>query len=307
MMIAVKDELNGDWILQNKRLGTLVRVNFDYAAKTYKGGFPTLVDLKITDFCDYGCPFCYQSSTKEGLHTPFYKYGSIDIDGIIDILYENNVREIAIGGGEPTKHPDLVQILEKLKSKNIVVGMTTKNFDLDKHPQFESIIEKIDSIAVSCNSIADIEKAAILQEKIGYSVWVYVQIILELHSPEKLKELLDLCKEKQLFRVTFLGYKDFGFGSNIKVKEANPIWIDIIKEAKLDIGVDSCLALKWGKQLKQAGVHEKYLVGEEGKFSCYIDAVKGVMAPSSFTSDNNVPFKTNKELKQMFMNVWRTF
>lgn len=305
-LIAVKDELNGDWLIQNQSSGTIVRVNFDYSAKTHKGGFPQLVDLKITDFCDFGCKFCYQSSTKEGVHAKYWD-SKCGISDIIDILAENNVISVALGGGEPTKHPDLIQILEKLKSKNIVVGMTTKNFDLADHPRIEEIKKLTNSIAVSCNSIADIGKAAELQTKLGYSIEIYVQIILELHSIDVLTRMLEHCKEKRLFRVTLLGYKDFGFGSNIKVNDMSPEWINVIKKSGVHIGVDSCLAQKWGNQLKQAGVDEKYLVAEEGKFSCYIDAVKRIMAPSSFTSENIVPFSTDDELEKMFMNVWRSF
>lgn len=33
-------------------------------------------------------------------------------------------QEIAIGGGDATSHPDLIPLLEKLKSMNVIANMT---------------------------------------------------------------------------------------------------------------------------------------------------------------------------------------
>lgn len=80
------------------------------------------VDLKITDFCKYNCSFCYQNSTERGTHAPLER-----ILEILDFLKEKEVFEIVIGGGEPTTHPHLLDIIFGAIVRGFSVSITTKN------------------------------------------------------------------------------------------------------------------------------------------------------------------------------------
>lgn len=44
--------------------------------------------------------------------------------------------------------------------KPLVVGFTTKDYQLYKHKNFKEILDNTDSIAISCNSIEDVIKAS---------------------------------------------------------------------------------------------------------------------------------------------------
>ena len=299
--ICVYDELNDDFILQYNENGNKVRVSFNNNNQTRKSSFPELVDLKITDNCDYGCAFCYQSSTKEG------KHGDINnIENIIKTLSNSNVMEIAIGGGEPTMHPNLLRILQNIRSRNIIACFTTKNF--------EEIIKTSNSIAFSCNSSAEIEKVEIIQDAIGalelYSnekAKIYIQMIPELMSNSAFDKALTTISKMYDVSVTLLGYKDFGFGEKYAPKNRfkDSSWIDTVKkhsgEYKINFGIDSVLVSKWKDALIEKGVDPLAMVGEEGKFSCYVDAVSMTIHKSSFSKDAGIQLTGEEEtIKEQF-------
>lgn len=66
--------------------------------------------------CDMCCPFCHENSLLDGKH-----------GDILNVEFINNLNpytELAIGGGNPLSHPDLILFLNKLKEKNIIANMT---------------------------------------------------------------------------------------------------------------------------------------------------------------------------------------
>jgi len=53
------------WVLFNKSSGTKLRMSFDAQSAPYvKSTLPELVDLKITNYCAYGCAFCLVPGTQ---------------------------------------------------------------------------------------------------------------------------------------------------------------------------------------------------------------------------------------------------
>lgn len=249
---------------------------------------------------------CYQSSTKEGKHASF-EY----LKEVIDSLSNSKCLEIAIGGGEPTTHQDFVKILQYIKSKNILVGFTTKNFDLHKSEEFKEIIFNCNSIAFSCLNKEDIKLVGqiknraeeLFDENENYDTppAFYVQLILELVNPKNLEEILTESWRNQL-STTFLGYKEFGFGKKYKPNKFynNHEWIDIIKEHGYGVGVDSIIAKKWKDELIKRGARDIALTGEEGKFSCYIDAVKKTISKSSFIDESEPLDLSEKNIYKQF-------
>ena len=307
--LCVYDELNDDYVIQNSRNGNKVRISFNSKKDTKKSIFPELVDLKITGYCEYGCKFCYQSSTKEGKHASLE-----NIKNIIKSLANSGVMEIAMGGGEPTTHPDLLEILKEIKKHKMLACFTTKNFDLHTRPDFKEVIETTNSIAFSCNSIAEIEKVIIIRNAIyevaGYenNLEIYIQMIPELMTDLNFEKALNLIGKKLYTTpVTLLGYKDFGFGEKYSPKNrfASSDWIKTVKEHSgkrgIKFGIDSVLVSKWKKELIENHVDPLALVGEEGKFSCYVDAVTMSIHKSSFSKDVGILITGQEEnIKEQF-------
>ena len=90
--------------------------------------FPEFYDIKITSACRGNCPYCYQDSKPTSLHT-------IGLIGMIEGIFEPmtmNQRpfQIAYGGGEPTLHPDFIELLEVTRGLGISPNYTTNGMDL---------------------------------------------------------------------------------------------------------------------------------------------------------------------------------
>lgn len=74
------------------------------------------MDFKITNFCDMGCAFCHEDSSIYGKHADVMNLK------FVDSLHPYT--EIAIGGGNPLSHPDLIPFLEKCKKLKLVPSLT---------------------------------------------------------------------------------------------------------------------------------------------------------------------------------------
>jgi len=79
--------------------------------------------IVFTGGCNFRCPFCHNPELITGLDkTPVYPWEEIE-------KFLNKKRgwidAIMITGGEPTIHPDLPQVLKKIKEKGYSVGVAT--------------------------------------------------------------------------------------------------------------------------------------------------------------------------------------
>jgi 7,8-dihydro-6-hydroxymethylpterin dimethyltransferase len=81
--------------------------------------------INITDNCPLGCNTCYLSSGKSDRFLSLKKIDEM-LDFIVDSEY-GKAEIVQISGGEPTTHPDILKILELVKSKNIKFMMLNTN------------------------------------------------------------------------------------------------------------------------------------------------------------------------------------
>lgn len=279
------------WVIFNRENGAKVRLDFSTkTAKTdavTKARLPELVDIKITDYCPFGCEFCYQSSTKDGKHAEFEL-----LDHMAWAFNDMNVFEVALGGGEPTLHPQFLGILNSFRRFNVIPNFTTKNLAWLKGEHADEILEACGAFAYSASNGADVVKLwEGMQGTKHKDNWGYyssngkasVQYVLNTGG-----DLYGLLKEAQTkhIRVTILGFKEVGFGHGFK--QVPEDFIGILQKVKEEsrwmpyIGVDTAVVQQYGDRLKELGVHEVFMTSEEGKFSMYVDAVAKEMAPSSY-------------------------
>jgi 7,8-dihydro-6-hydroxymethylpterin dimethyltransferase len=96
--------------------------------------------IEITNACDLGCPTCYAHSGK-GENLPI---GTIDkmLDFFVDS--EHGQAEILqISGGEPTLHPQILDIIELARKKSIkYILLNTNGLRLAKDPEFAKQLGK---------------------------------------------------------------------------------------------------------------------------------------------------------------------
>lgn len=327
---CVKDSKTKEWVLSRRNGGTLVKVCFDKDIKESFGAddiekilnetddspiydrkseFPYLVDLKITDSCPFNCMWCYQSSTPMGLHAD----ANHIIDNILPELRRSNVFEIVLGGGEPTTHPHLYEIVSAFADARFKTGITTKNYNFGKTKQDKKILAELNSIAISCNSIKELKKVEYWLNNIVTDVRydmpdVYIQTILGMMDLAELEEFFEYAAKLDIEFITFLGYKDFGFGTEFNPKIVDAKWIELVKRYSsfkfISFGIDSVIARTYRSLLEHHGVRNEYLVGTEGKQTCYVNAVENYVAPSSFTDNNKVEYNFNSS---NFLNIFEKF
>lgn len=127
---------NGNYIVRlNTENGTKIRENnLDF----FDAEFPESADVKITNKCSNGCTFCHEGSTKDGKHS----------DALHSPVWDSfhPYSEVALGGGNLMEYPDLVSLLERLKTLKLIPNITVhqwdfeKNFDLIKKLSDEKLI-----------------------------------------------------------------------------------------------------------------------------------------------------------------------
>ena len=308
---AHKDDISGHWVLFDTTNGHKVSLSFDApaAARSFSS-FPELVDISITDYCDAGCRYCYRASTENGKHAKL-SY----INEIIDSLVKVGTFEVAIGGGEPTTHPEFGTILKMFKEDGIIPNFTTRRTDWMQDDRKEGYLSSCGSFAFSVDSFYDFMDMLniALSNRVPLNK-INIQIVDKTIHHSELNRILDACDLHGL-RVTILGYKTTGFGARFIKPDQNrdPIktdWLKSLQESKICmIGIDTTIAKEYEKELEARKV-PKYLYRiEEGMFSMFIDAVAKKAGPSSYCFNSqyvSMPHPTAGDILSVF-NVFHTY
>lgn len=285
-LVCRKDR--GYWILFNRATGTKIRMSFGEDGREVtpvKALAPELVDIKITDYCTYGCSFCYQDSTVKGVHADMKVLGRI-----ATVLAELRVFEVALGGGEPTLHPKFLEILQAFRQRGVVPNFTTKNLAwLHNHPLRTQVLAAAGAFAYSVDTARDVEKLAVIRDTYGISPeQLNCQYVMGSSDLASFEAILTLAMERDM-RLTLLGYKTNGRGSQFQPEDYSD-WIPVLKEVYkrpkwgMRLGIDTALAAQYEEQIKDFGIPAWCYEVEEGKFSMYIDAVAQKAAKSSYGS-----------------------
>lgn len=334
---------DGDfWILFNQSTGDKITISFDDIENSIrtKAKTPELVDMKITNFCDQNCSFCYQDATRD---LSIAKFASLeDIAVLIDRFEEWKVFEVALGGGEPTLHPGFLPILKLIKNNGIIPNFTTKNLNWLTNSSYahrNEILETCGSFAVSMNDFGNMRRLEILEQTIPRHMRhkVYFQFIPGLltdqrHLRQPYAEEIDrINRNFDRDHITLLGLKfsgrcvdtkkRFKYSKSGNEKETlkkfdgmelhlvgEKRMLEFVNELQFDrIGIDTCFAQHVKDELKQLTDVEHYYL-EEGKFSMYVDAVEKKFGPSSYCSpDQMAKFKIHEAPKHsMFIQPRNT-
>lgn len=318
------DEIYKFWTIFCVKDGTKVRMRFDrepgeLSVRPVKSSVPELVDIKITNFCPHKCPYCYQDSDENGVHAKRYSVTSLAHD-----LGQLEVFEVAIGGGEPTFHPDFVEILEVFKRNGVVANFTTRNLKWLREPiKAREIIDACGAFGYSAQSAEEIKEAAMLLNYNGFPLEkCNIHLVLGTLDKWQFKELLQESGESG-FNTTILGFKSLGRGADFEPQNYDG-WLTTVKEYSLEshrwsstkIGIDTPLAAEYEEQLREMEIPDWLYETKEGGFSCYIDATTGKIGPSSYCDPEEM--KTlkcevswgddgYKEQVEMIYDTWLTF
>jgi organic radical activating enzyme len=286
----------------NAGSGTKIRMSFDANAAPYvKSSVPELVDLKVTNYCAYGCAFCYQSSTKQGVHADLNH-----IKQILNTLGAQGVFEVAIGGGEPTHYPHLTEVLTYAAEHGIVPNFTTFGTDWLQNDQLmEAVRAHVGAIGVSVHGVKDLNKVAKIKQAVNQNrsrwedryVHVTAQHVVGSVELEETAQILERAWEEG-WDLLLLGYKPVGFGASQAPHDLTGL--DTLLKlrqqkrphygAKVSmLGVDTAFVQQFDPILDALGIAPVLKTSEEGKFSMYVDAVTLTQGPSSYMPDQMVP------------------
>lgn len=247
--------------------------------------FPENADVKITDKCSQGCPFCYEGCTKQGEHS--YLMCEDGTFGQHWMYTLHPYTELAINGND-LDHPDLDKFLLKMQEMKIVVNVTVNQNQFMQHLDYLRYLVKykmVYGVGVSLVDSSDDKFFEALKEFPNAVIHTIAGIL----GAEDIVILM-----KNHVKVLILGYKNLGRGINYKNNIYNHVE-DYIKQLQfwLPKMVNECKVVSFDNlAIEQLGVKEllfkgkedewnEFYMGDDGNFTLYIDAVNQTFAKNS--------------------------
>jgi hypothetical protein len=244
---------------------------------------PETVDVSITNHCSFGCSYCYMDSIPTAKHAPASHVADV-IKAFAEPPYQ-----VAIGGGEPTGHPDLPKMLYEARELGTVPNYTTAG-----HIFREDVIEATNN---ACGGVSMTFHAF---KGMDYFIEHYkrlrralkVQMNVHLIADKDAAINLDLLREAQekvgKLRIVLLAfYPDVGRADLMRIMPKS-VYEGTFPEA-LERAVDDGMKIAFSEGLlpyflsrPELGVDTRFAARSEGLFSCYVDT-KGRLSESSFS------------------------
>lgn len=201
---------------------------------------PLLLDVSITNRCYRQCEFCYRRSNDSGKDISLEDYRVV-----LSEAKKCGVQQIAIGGGEPTVHPEFIEILRETFESGIVPNYST-NADALNDEIINATKKYCGAIAISVYD--DIEKYESIVEKIvSFDIKVNFHFILR---KDKLKYYANMLKNppkwfEKINAIIFLNYKPVHGDENqcLKYTSEDSLrkFFKVVQNFKLcGIGFDTC-------------------------------------------------------------------
>ena len=269
---------NGTYHVEQLRDGTKILKD---ESGQFKADFPDNLDVKITNYCDVGCNFCYEDSGKKGLHC--------EANTLLGKLSDLPAGiEVTLGGGNPISHPRIIDIIRELsKEQGKLVSLTINQRSIDLELIFKCIESGLRAIGIS--PTPGINQSLIVLDE-ALPIPVVYHFILGIHPLEQIEKYLLHGK-----KILILGYKYVGRGRNNipQIKE----WIQGIKRFKHRLSFQDDYPETAGMSFDNLAIHqlnlrtsfttpdwEHFYLGDDGSCSMYIDAVEGTYSESSTVS-----------------------
>jgi len=275
---------DGDWwTLFNRDTGARVSLSFEDNPRELRPSTPFLLDVKVTDYCPFGCAYCYQGSTKDGKHGDASAYDLVNAE----------VFEVAIGGGEPTLWKDFESFTETLNRYGINANATTRNYKWLESADADKTMKHLSALAVSVETAEQVRQIITAVTGKPWAGKIVFQVIDGVVAPGDAKEIVKLCAGR--FDLCVLGYKTTGFGEQYEPRYLGAVleqaWPYLDWEWRcsqtpnapgLSLRVDTVMAQRYESEFQKRKIAPVLYHTHEGIWSAYFDAVAGTLAPSSY-------------------------
>lgn len=272
--------------LFNPKTGMTIRYGDELSEDPFMAPVPELADISINNVCDRGCEFCYKNSNMKGKTMSLQDYEEVLRN--LPLTWQ-----LALGGGEPTLHPDFIEILRMTREDyDKIPNYTTNGIHLT-----DAIIkaskEYCGAVAVSYNEVDDIWVEAI-RRFIEAGVKTNIHFVVSEETFQIGMNLLtalavtpEVYGISDLNAIVFLLYKPVGRADRSKqlTKESAMQFLEyVFAQDEVKIGFDTCFM----KHIRDAEQAEKISMSweqvdtcESGRFSVYVSEDLEVI-PCSF-------------------------
>ena len=284
---------NGNYSVKILSDGTKIRETED---DEFIPSFAENCDVKITDKCDGGCPFCYEGCTPNGRHGDILNYK------FLGTLHPYT--ELAINGND-LSHPDLLVFLQKMKDKNIIVNMTVNQIHFERHyTLIKTLIEQKAIYGLGISLREPTEKFVNMVKSIPNAVIHVINGILSDRDYEILKDN-DL-------KILILGYKQLRRGVDYyKFNESGvhelQNWLydnleDMLNHFKVVSFDNLAIEQLEVKRLLNDEQWEEFYMGDDGNYTFYIDMVDGTFGKNSLATERYPIMNNIDEMFQKILN-----
>ena len=221
---------NGNWVrYQNGNYfvsinldnGTKIRETINPDATEFVADFPESADVKITNRCTNplgytnltdkeikcgkgNCNFCHEGSGPCGKHS----------DALHSHVWDtfHPYTELALGGGNVLEYPDLIPLLERLKSLHLIPNITVhQTHFMENLPLLHKLVDKklIYGLGISMN---DVNKEGFIE-----AVKEFPNAVIHVINGIVTKRDFDKLSNNGL-KILILGYKEIRKGKSFKRK-----------------------------------------------------------------------------------------
>lgn len=254
------------------------------------------MDIKITNKCDIGCSYCHEDSRSDGVH------GDIMGESFIDRLHP--FTELAIGGGNPLSHPDLIRFLDKCQVKKLIPSITINQLHFER--EYEKVKELASSHMIFGIGVSLVNPTDEFISKIKQFPNAVIHVIAGVVTVRQLERLRD-----QGLKILILGYKTVRRGIEHKSKcehevvsrmvELKRLLPTIINENWFDVISFDNLAIKQMdvKSLLSDDEWNEFYMGDDGFASMYVDMVERKFALNSCEPMNH-RYELMDTIEEMF-------
>lgn len=286
--------INGNYTVTIYEDGTKIREN---DLDNLTPSFAENCDIKITDKCDGGCEYCYEGCTVNGKHFDLLSYSNI-----IESLHPYT--ELALNGND-LSHPQLITFLNILKDKKVIANITVNQKHFIKYYNYlkamtdNNLIHGIGISLIDTNNLDFFTKVKNFPNAV-------IHTIAGITTIEQYKILANNnCK------ILILGYKTRGRGVNYFTDNCDKVsqLITLLKNNLSDIVNKSQLVSFDNLAIEQLDVRNtlkltdrqwnEFYMGDDGKYTFYIDLVKGEFAKNS-VSDKRYKIENTMTIDDMF-------
>lgn len=238
--------------------------------------FAENMDIKITNCCDRNCLMCHEGSIPDG------KHGDIMNEKFIDTLHP--YQEVAIGGGDITTHPDLIPFLQKLKERKVIANITVNQIHFEqKQDLIKRLVNEKLIYGLGVSLVNPTEKFISLIKQYPNAV---IHVINGILKPSDIEAL-----GNNNLKMLILGYKQLRRGTDWYTEDHENI---VVRQMWLKENIcniyDKFKVVSFGNlAIEQLNMRrfftdkewEEFYMGDDGKFTYYIDMVERKFAKSS--------------------------